>query len=187
MTREQIKDIQVKIGTNPDGIWGPRSSSACKSYLRSLFPDPYPWPSSDDESLERFYGESGDESNLVSMHVGSFCMKYGGTPISRIRCHKKVAESLGRILTKIAQSPFAYVINEYDGCFNDRNMRGGSRKSKHSWGIAIDFMEGKNGLHTPWPASASMPFEVMEIFAREGWTNLGWDVGKDAMHFQACG
>jgi hypothetical protein len=29
-----------------------------------------------------------------------------------------------------------------------------------------------------------MPIEVMEEFAREGWIGLGWQIGRDSMHFQ---
>jgi hypothetical protein len=29
-----------------------------------------------------------------------------------------------------------------------------------------------------------MPIEVMEVFAREGWIGLGWQIGRDSMHFQ---
>jgi hypothetical protein len=36
-----------------------------------------------------------------------------------------------------------------------------------------------------WPTKATMPFEVIEIFAREGWTSGGAYWGYDAMHFQA--
>jgi hypothetical protein len=29
-----------------------------------------------------------------------------------------------------------------------------------------------------------MLIEVMEEFAREGWIGLGWQIGRDSMHFQ---
>ena len=34
------------------------------------------------------------------------------------------------------------------------------------------------------PVAATMPIEVMEEFAREGWIRLGWQIGRDSMHFQ---
>jgi hypothetical protein len=30
-----------------------------------------------------------------------------------------------------------------------------------------------------------MPIEAMEAFAKRGWKNLGWLIGRDAMHFEA--
>jgi hypothetical protein len=41
-----------------------------------------------------------------------------------------------------------------------------------------------NGLKTSWPVAATMPIDVMEEFAREGWIGLGWQIGRDSMHFQ---
>lgn len=54
MTRNQIIDMQMKIGTQPDGFWGPKSIAACQKHLRSLMPDINPWPSTDAASLRKF-------------------------------------------------------------------------------------------------------------------------------------
>lgn len=179
-----IREIQKKIGTTPDGAWGPKSQAACVAYLRSLMPKPNPWPSSADAAMIRFFGQPGDESNLVNLDVHGLEIFYEGNPVRTIRCHKKVADSLHRVLSAIAASPFDHVLRRYAGCFNHRPMRGGSRPSKHSWGAAIDLDPDTNMLKTPWPQRATMPFEVMEMFAREGWVGLGWRDNRDAMHFQ---
>jgi hypothetical protein len=187
MTREEIQAIQRKIGTVPDGIFGPKSREACKAYLRGLMPKPNPWPSPDDASMIRFYGAPGDEKNLVSLNVAGLGIKYSGQPVSRIRCHDKVVDSLLRVLTEISKGPGAWVLGQYAGCYNDRAMRGGHRKSKHAWGVAIDLAPGTNGLRTSWPQDATMPFEVLEAFAREGWQSAAgwWTNGHDAMHHEA--
>jgi hypothetical protein len=78
----------------------------------------------------------------------------------------------------------AGILAKYAGCYNPRPMRGGNRPSKHSWGSAIDLDPDHNGLKTSWPVAATMPIEVMEEFAREGWIGLGWQIGRDSMHFQ---
>jgi hypothetical protein len=105
--------------------------------------------------------------------------------VNRIRCHKKVAASLKKVLQEISASPFAYVLKEYAGVYNFRPMRGGSRYSKHAWGVAIDLDPNKNGLHQNWPESASMPFGVIEIFAKHGWLSAGAFWNRDSMHFEA--
>ena len=90
----------------------------------------------------------------------------------------------GRILRRISDGPHRGILAKYAGCYNPRPMRGGNRPSKHSWGAAIDLDPDHNGLKTSWPVAATMPIEVMEEFAREGWIGLGWQIGRDSMHFQ---
>lgn len=180
-----IAQIQSKIGTTPDGIWGPKSKVACINYLRDFMPKVNPWPEQDTLSMTRFFGKAGDELNLTSMDVDGLGVKYDGKLVKTIRCNVKVAESLSRILEAIANSHSAYVLGEYGGCFNFRKMRGGNSLSVHSWGAAIDLDPDSNGNNQAWPTSSTMPLEVMEIFAREGWIPAGAFWGRDAMHFQA--
>jgi len=189
MNREQIVAIQTKIGTVPDGAWGPKSALACREYLRSLMPDPNPWPFDDEVHLVRFYGEAGDESNLVSFDF-PFPMFYEGKRVLKSRCHKKVKDSLLRVLGEIGMRwagnrGILEEAEDYGGIFNFRRMRGGSSISRHAWGIAIDIDADDNGNHVPWPQQADMPFEIMEAFAREGWISAGAFWGRDAMHFQS--
>lgn len=190
MRANDIKAMQSRIShcgfpLVVDGQWGPKSAAACQRYLRSLMPSPNPWPASDEVSLIRFYGKPGDESNLVNLSVIGLGVKYEGREARTIRCHKLVAESLHRIIDEISAGVHAGVLSHYAGCFNYRLMRGGNRISTHSWGIAIDLAPNWNGNLVPWPDVATMPLEVMEIFAREGWLSAGAFWGRDAMHFQS--
>jgi D-alanyl-D-alanine carboxypeptidase len=183
MTTDQIKHIQQRIGTEPDGFWGPKSIVACQAHLRALMPKPNPWPETDQASLTAFYGYPGDEGKLVALPA-PVLMEYEGVRIRTIRCHSKVADSLERAL--IAASLVAPdVVRIYDGCYNNRAMRGGSTPSLHARGAAIDLDAEHNGLHAHWPTVATMPIEVMEAFAKEGWLSAGAFWGRDAMHFQA--
>jgi hypothetical protein len=184
MTQAQIKAIQQRIGATPDGFWGPKSIAACQRHLRSLMPSPNPWPKTDQASLTRFYGSPGDESKLVNLPVAGMGVRYDGIAVRTIRCHSKVADSLLRVLQAMAEE-FPEILAQYAGCYNNRNMRGGSLPSLHARGAAIDFAPATNGLHTPWPTRATMPFGVMEIFAREGWKAAGAFWGRDAMHLEA--
>lgn len=159
--------------------------AACQKYLKSLMPNPNPWPSSDEASLLAFYGRAGDESQLVSMQVPfGVEMYYEDTQVTTIRCHRKVAASLSRALSAAYKTTPA-VVSVYDGCYNNRNVRGGKIPSLHARGAAIDLDAENNGNQTHWPARALMPFSVMEAFAREGWTSAGAFWSRDAMHFQA--
>jgi hypothetical protein len=148
-------------------------------------PCPSPWPEQDDSSLSDFYGPAGDEGRLTNLAVSGLGVQYGGAPVSTIRCHEKVAPSLLRVLQKLKSGPFAGVLSRYAGCYNFRRMRGGSSFSLHARGAAIDIDPDTNGMHDQWPGSATMPIEVMEEFAREGWLPAGAFWGHDAMHMQA--
>ena len=189
MTPAEIRAIQARIGTVVDGRWGPKSRAACQAHLRVLMPSPSPWPADNEVSLIRFYGRPGDESNLVSFDF-PFPMFYEGKRVLRSRCHRKVKDSLLRILGEIGTRWINHrgILEEaedYGGIYNYRKMRGGSTLSRHAWGIAIDLDPDDNGNSTPWPDEADMPLEIMEAFAREGWISAGAFWGRDAMHFQA--
>jgi predicted DNA-binding antitoxin AbrB/MazE fold protein len=185
MKTEEIKEIQRKVGTDDDGIFLRDSISKTKAYLRSLMPKESPWPGTSQAELTQFYGKPGDESQLVNLPVEDLDVFYEGKKVKTIRCHKKVSASLRRILEKIQKSKHNIILRKYDGCYNNRSMRGGSTPSLHARGAAIDFDAANNGNHTSWPNAATMPFEVMEIFAKEGWIAAGAFWGRDAMHFQA--
>lgn len=188
MTAEQIKAIQTKIGTVPDGVWGMKSKAACKAYLRSLMPSPNPWPKPDQASLRAFYGEAGDESNLTNIDVTGLGVKYDGKTVNTVRCHKKIAKALLEALREVSvKNP--EIVAKYSGVFNFRKKRGGSTYSVHAFGAAIDLDPDTNMLKTPWPTKATMPFEVMEAFARVGAKAAGafWGegaTGYDAMHME---
>ena len=185
MTRAQVIAMQDRIGTTPDGFWGPKSIAACQRHLRDLMPKDANWPSQSQPALQGFYGSPGDESKLVNLPVADLGVEYDGKPVKTIRCHERVADSLNRVLQAITSSPQRDILNEFAGVYNNRPMRGGSLPSLHARGAAIDIAPDTNRLSQSWPVSATMPLEVMEHFAREGWLAAGAFWGRDAMHFQA--
>lgn len=189
MSGEEIQKMQSKIGATPDGFWGPKSQKACRDYLKSLMPKPNPWPKSDQNSLRTFYGQPGDESNLVTVDF-PFQTFYEGKVVRKFRCHKKVADSLLRVLTNINSkySKNRQIMEEaedFGGVYNFRNKRGSTSLSVHAWGAAIDLDADDNTFRDSWPMKADMPLEVIEEFAKEGWLSAGAFWGYDAMHFQA--
>lgn len=179
----RIQQIQQAVGVEPDGFWGPKSIAAVQKHLRALMPSASPWPKTDQASLTAFYGKPGDESQHARIDVRGMGVQYCGSAVNQILCHKKVADSLLRIIEELQKFPM--ILREYAGCYNNRTMRGGSTPSLHARAAAIDFAPDSNGNHVSWPVAADMPLGVMEIFAREGWMPAGAFWGRDAMHFQA--
>lgn len=184
MTRIQIIKMQERIGTKADGFWGPKSIAACQRHLKAMTPSHANWPETSQAALNGFYGPAGTESRLVNLDVAGMGVRYEGRPVKTIRCHQRVAISLGRVILSLSAS-HPEILALYAGCYNNRPMRGGSLPSLHARGAAIDLAPDTNRNSQSWPASADMPMEVMEAFAREGWLAAGAFWHRDAMHFQA--
>lgn len=195
MTVNEIKAMQQRITAagfplgEIDGWWGEKSINASRKYLRSLGKGPNPWPTTDERSLQAFYGSPGVESKLVYITF-PYPIRYEGKFVKKTRCHRKVADSLLRVLNDIGdrwsgRSDVMEEAQDYGGLFNNRPMRGGSRPSLHARGAAIDLDADDNGNMVKWPERADMPLEIMECFAREHWMSAGAFWLRDAMHFQA--
>jgi len=193
MTKSEIQSMQETVGAKPDGFWGPKSIAACQKHLRALMPKPHPWPKPDQASLQRFYGSPGGAGSawrLENVPV-PYRMTYAGQTVKTVAVHEKLAASLDRILRALREcynterARAEAGIDLYFGCYANRNMRGGSLPSLHARAAAIDFDANRNGLRTHWPTKATMPLQVMEVFAKEGWLSAGAFWSRDAMHHQA--
>lgn len=178
-----IVEIQKRIGTVADGFWGPKSIAKCQKYLRSIGPAKNPWPSS--REVAKFYGKPGENLTRISVDGIQYVGAGDPKPVTSILCHEKIAKSLQAIIQDLKQSQCSWILNHYAGCYNHRNMRGSTKLSLHAYGIAVDFWPKENGFRTAWPSPAKMPFEVIEVFSKHGWTSAGPFWGRDAMHFQA--
>ncbi|MEM9556049.1 MAG: M15 family metallopeptidase [Acidobacteriota bacterium] len=164
------------------------------------------WPKDTREALDTFYGRHSlgfdgtptarwRRDNLVTFKAPyrltlSWDLSAHAT---RVTCHRRVAESLERILAGILEhygSLEAVQQNRmhlYGGCYNYRPVRNGNRLSTHAWGAAIDLDPERNPLGVPYDESAGMmPRAVVDLFEAEGWTWGGtWPRRPDCMHFQA--
>lgn len=171
---------------------GEATASAETADATTLEPIAHRWPK--EAEAPEFYGYSDGSAKWEADNLVVFDAPYtlymDGTPVKRIRCHKKVADSLKLILTKILalyKTPemLRHVgLDQYDGCYNYRPVRGRTRLSMHAYGAAVDF----DAAHNPLGAThGTMPAEVVAIFKGEDWRWGGDYSGrKDWMHFEAC-
>lgn len=192
MTKAEIIRTQKVVGTTPDGFWGPKSTAAAQKHLRALMPSPHPFPKQ--SGVTAFYGPHGVKGGYtppLKKITLPFTVYYEKQPVKSLSPHEKCADSLLKVFELLAitypteEKRRAAGILTYDGIYNPRPMRNGSSWSMHAWAIAIDLDAGRNGNATHWPVRAIMPIEVMECFAKCGWTAAGAFWSRDAMHFQA--
>lgn len=140
------------------------------------------------------YGAPGDTSNLISIKL-PYPMRIAWdlkSTVKAIQCHKLIGDKLiavfNDLLTHYGLAELQRLnIDLFGGCYNFRQMRGGTSWSRHSWGIAIDLDPGHNDLHTPWKlAEFSKPEYafMVETFYKHGFFSYGKERNFDAMHFE---
>jgi hypothetical protein len=114
--------------------------------------------------------------------------------VKTMRCHKLEAPRVQLIFKQILDTygltdVRALGLDLFGGCFNFRQMRGGSDWSKHSWGTAIDLDPARNQLReTRATARFARPeyAPMIDAFERNGWASLGRAKNYDWMHFEAA-
>ena len=202
----------LEAGFDPgeiDGRWGPNTENAYKNYRYLLANgkppapwrpedlariNPNNWPSQYTAEFDLFYGPKG--SNLVRIDL-PYSMKLAWdttVTVNSFSCHAKVHDSMLRVLTAVLNH---YGITEirrlkldlFGGCYNQRQIRGGTKWSMHSWGIAVDFDPARNKLE--WgrdkAAFAGQEYDKWwELWETEGWVSLGRQRNFDWMHVQAA-
>jgi len=147
----------------------------------------------DEAAMNDFYGVPG--TNHVQL-ILPYSMRIAWNKsqiINRFKINKQCAESAHLIFTEIARN---YDIDQiqyhgfdlFGGCFNHRQIRGGTRLSVHSWAASIDLDPERNQLK--WGRDRAYFLKTpdckrfMDIWYDYGWHNLGRERNYDAMHFQ---
>ncbi len=213
-TKKAIAFIQIACTNNGidagtiDGYWGPQTDYAFNVLLefvetgllpnawRDIIPlnvNPNNWPLQEETSMNSFYGEVGKNQVRLQLPYPHRLSWDKRKIVNSIFCNEKVHDSLHKILTNVLNY---YGIDEirrlrldlWGGCLNVRKMRGGTKWSTHSWGIAMDYDPDNNRLK--WgrdQASFAKPEydKWWEFWETEGWTSLGRSKNYDWMHIQA--
>lgn len=113
--------------------------------------------------------------------------------VTKLRCHKLIADRLLNVFEDLL-AHYGYDeivrlgIDLFGGCFNYRQMRGGSDWSTHSWGIAVDLDPERNKLkETSETARFARPEykPMIDIFYKHGFESLGVERNFDWMHFES--
>ena len=201
-----MKDIEAG---SLDGYWGPNTENAADQ-LEALVNTGSKKPAwRDDEGtgglvstsgaplqtqseLVKYYGNVGENQTKVKVPYPLKLAWKTSTVVNRFTCHEKVADSISRVLTRVADhygddKIKALGLDLWGGCLNVRAMRGGTKYSTHSWGMAIDWHPAENRLR--WDRTratlARADYDVWwKLWEEEGWTSLGRARDYDWMHVQ---
>lgn len=150
------------------------------------------WPTQ--KGVPSFYGSVGSNQVTLKMPFPMVLAWDKSKKVYRYSCHRKVHDSMLRVWNRTFDFYGHQKIQElgldlFGGCLNVRKMRGGSRYSMHSWGIAIDIDPSRNSLRTSWKNSQMSKPEYkqfVQFWYDEGFINLGLEADFDAMHYQAA-
>ncbi|QFT47800.1 Putative peptidoglycan binding domain protein [Roseivivax sp. THAF40] len=206
LTRAALKAFQAAKRIEVSGMASPETVTALRESATALV-EPMPerdkhtvgaatgqtvWPRQ--ANVRAFFGDVGERQTRIEVPWGMVLAWDTSYRVSRITVHQKVAESATRAMQAISDVYSEREIRDlglhlFGGSLNVRRMRGGSRYSMHSWGIAIDFDPLRNGLRTRKPKARlsqddAVPF--WEAWEAEGWVSLGRAAGYDWMHVQAA-
>jgi hypothetical protein len=181
---EQLEHIEATGAPEPD--WRPESQPKT---------NPNGWPSqATDAELIAFFGEPGENLTHLTLPYRHRLSWNTRQSVSRMTCNRRVHDSLGRVLQNVLEIYGENGIHElrldlWGGTFNKRRMRGGSRWSMHSWGIALDYDPTRNQLR--WGRdrahfARSDYDDWWRCWEAEGWVSLGRQRNFDWMHVQAA-
>lgn len=140
------------------------------------------------------YGPAGVQGRLTRVKVpDNYPLFYGNKRVKEIQFHSLAADRLEYALKDIINhygpniKAIAPGCCDYGGSYCFRKVRGGNSWSIHSWGTALDFDAGNNGMKTKAPrARLSQPIyqPFIAILAHYGFSSLGKNGNYDWMHFQ---
>jgi hypothetical protein len=147
------------------------------------------------QEMVNIYGQPNQSGTYLASASIPFKLKLAwdeNTTVSKIRCHKIEVPRVEKIFKEIfdfyGQEKISDLhIDRFGGCFNFRQMRGGSDWSKHSWGCAIDLDPNRNLLkeNAKTARFARPEYKTMiDIFESNGWGSLGRLRDYDWMHFE---
>jgi peptidoglycan hydrolase-like protein with peptidoglycan-binding domain len=186
-----------------DGIFGENTAAAAREWLDANGePKAKPpqatmplgkWPSQ--ANVSKYFGAAGGPDATAGRCQLPFAFPLAWDASQRVTtfsCHRLVALPLTRIFAAAAahygEAEYRRLrLDQFGGCYNYRQMRGGSSISMHAYGIAVDLDPINNGLNTraPHATFSRIDYEPFwKIVEGEGAVSLGRERNFDWMHFQ---
>jgi len=150
------------------------------------------WPTQ--SQVSKYYGKVGENQTMLVVPYPHKLAWDTGTVIKKFSIHEKCHDSALRVLKRALDHYGPERISKlrldlFGGCLNVRDMRGGSKPSMHSWGIAIDYDPANNQYKWGRDRATFARSEYdkwFDLWEEEGWISLGRERNFDWMHVQAA-
>ena len=190
----RVRVIQRQLNISPDGIFGPKTKAAIEQWQKThgLVSDGIIGPA----SLKQMRTILEAPSGLTEIYKTFGCflnVDWFSASMARFILPQKFKDIAGfnprgfyvnALLIPMLEDVFQQIpegaLHSFDGCYNIRATRKGSKYSTHSWGIALDLNAATNRMGQ-YPR---MPKEVVKSFKDLGWVWGGDWKTPDGMHFQ---
>ena len=132
--------------------------------------------------LYRSFGDP-DDPNFQRDYLVQVTHRFGGKDVT-FACHRVMAPKLHNVWQKMSDLGKLDVIKTFDGCYNNRSVRGSAAKSLHAWGLAIDI----NAADFPLGSTNRQDHDLTVAFESEGfWYGGDYHGRLDPMHYQYAG
>lgn len=186
------KPVQERLKVTADGIPGDQTARAVLLNLISKMNDPgtIVWPG--ESEVPKYFGKPGEGLQMIDLPYPMRLAWDKRSIVKKTTCHSLVALPLKRIFTRTLEHYGSSRLSElgldlFGGCFNNRSKVGGTSKSMHAYGIAIDLDPDRNQLK--WDRRkavfAKPEYDAFwNIVEAENAVSLGRCKNYDWMHFQ---
>lgn len=104
-----------------------------------------------------------------------------GKPLERVMINTQFKNKLITAFKNLEKAGLHTEIKTWDGCYNQRSVRGRNSTSLHAWAMAVDLNAATEKLaqeHTHWSARFLAIMKAAGLHWGGDWTNR-----KDSMHF----
>lgn len=109
-------------------------------------------------------------------------LSWSRAAVSRFACHILLEGVFTETFARIRREGFWSKLENFGGCYADRAIGAGKKRSTHAWGIAVDLNTTTNAQGT----AGDMSPDIVRIFEAEGflWGGSWEGRSRDPMHFQ---
>jgi hypothetical protein len=169
----------------------PKVTGVDRNYKSDTPKNKTQWPTQ--TNAANFFGKPGTRQTQIEVPYDMYLSWDKDTRLRKMTVHELVAPSVVRVLNRVSniysrEERKSIGLDLFGGSLNVRPMRGGSKPSMHSYGIAIDFDPERNQLRWGRDRARLAKPDAIEFWLeweKEGWRSLGRTDNFDWMHVQA--